>query len=385
MRHLSRTHALAPLTLLSLMLAACGDDPTPNDAGTLTDGGGAADAPSTEDAPAQDAFAGADAGPLPAFDVPTDGAWHYVEIEGAVCANGSPLGVAVNLVPSSDRAVLFLQGGGACWDTATCLLLMTASHLTDTLTEATVLAEAERAGGFILDRDDEQNPYRDQSFVYVPYCTGDVHVGNTSTTYSTPSASTTIEHRGGRNTELILGRLAATYPALARLTMAGESAGGYGVAVNAFRGRAAFPEARLDVLDDSGLLVEVDAEQWDQMMTSWQPGVPGDCPECLDNLTNLLPYYARTMHAGDRFGILASREDETIRTYFSFSPAQLATRVDAMVSSLAGVSSQHVFVNDGDEHVLLSRPALATSGGVSVRAWVTAFATDDPTWGTVGP
>jgi hypothetical protein len=280
---------------------------------------------------------------------------------------------------------VFLQGGGACWDLATCLYLETAAHLTDTLDEATVLGEAEGAGGFILDRDDMANPYRDQSFVYVPYCTGDVHVGDHETVYSSPRSSRTVQHRGARNTEILLARLATTFPALDRLTMAGESAGGYGVAINAFRGRLAFPDARVDVLDDSGILVDAMEDQWATMLESWQPPLPADCPECLVRLSNVLPYYARTMREGERFAIFASREDETIRTYFSYSPELMAMRVDAMVASIAAYDNEAVFVNDGAQHVLLGRPTLETSDGTSVREWVTAFATDDPAWGTVGP
>ncbi len=385
--------SLASLPVILIALAGCGGGATLDDAGVTLDAGASEDAPNTptdanrpaDAAAAPDAPLRGDAGPQPGFEVTADRTWQYVEVPGAVCANGSTLGIALNLDPSADRAVVFLQGGGACWDVATCLLLDTAAHLNDTLDERTVLNEARNAGGIILDREDMENPYRDQSYVYVPYCTGDVHVGDTATYYSTPRTMATIEHRGAHNVEIILARLATTLPDLARLTMAGESAGGYGVAVNGFRARLAFPDARVDVLDDSGIIVDADPDQWAQMMESWRPPLPSDCPECLERVTNLLPYYARTMREGERFGLLASREDETIRTYFNFAPAELATAVDAMVVTMNGLPRQRVFVNDGSQHVLLGRPTLATSDGVTVREWVTAFATDDPTWETVGP
>jgi hypothetical protein len=281
--------------------------------------------------------------------------------------------------------VLFLQGGGGCWNSTTCILLQTAAHIADTLDEATVLGEAETAGGFVLDRDDAENPFRDQSFVYVPYCTGDVHVGDASTTYRTPRTTRTIEHRGAANTERILARLAATLPALDRLTMVGISAGGYGVAVNAFRGRTAFPEARVDVLDDSGLPIDADPDQWAEMMESWRPPLPADCPDCMRGFTALIPYYGRTMPAGSRFGVMGFRMDGTISTYFSYSGAEIATALDASVEAMGAFEGQHAFVVNGDDHVLLTRPDLATTTGVTVRAWVQSFATDDAAWATVGP
>jgi hypothetical protein len=332
-----------------------------------------------------DAAPRGDAGPQMAFEVPRDRAWHYVEVPGAVCANGSTLGIALNLDPSSDRLVLFLQGGGACWNTATCLLLGTAAHIADTLDERTVLGEAETAGGLVLDRDDPGNPYRDQSFVYVPYCTGDVHVGDASTTYSTPRSSRTVEHRGAPNTEMILARLAATFPALDRLTMVGMSAGGYGVAVNAFRGRMAFPGVRVDVLDDSGLPIDANPDQWAEMMDAWRPPLPEDCPDCLRGFTALIPYYGRTMPAGSRFGLLAYRMDGTLQTYYGYSGDEMARLLDASVEMMSAFPGERAFVVNGDDHVLLGRPDLATTTGVTLREWVQQFESDDPAWATVGP
>jgi hypothetical protein len=377
--------ALASSVLFAV--AGCdGGSSAPLDAGPTLEGASVDAALGPTDAGATpDAAPRADAGPQPAFDVPRDRAWHYQEVPGAVCANGTPLGIALNLDPSSDRLVLYLQGGGGCWSATTCVLLQTAAHIGDTLDEATVLGEAETAGGFVLDRDDPDNPFRDQSFVYVPYCTGDVHVGDASTTYRTPRTTRTIEHRGAANIERILARLAATFPALHRLTMIGISAGGYGVAVNAFRGRMAFPDARVDVLDDSGLPIDANPDQWAEMLESWRPPLPDDCPDCMRGFTALIPYYGRTMPAGSRFGVLGFRMDGTIRTYFGGSADQIATAFDASVEAMGTFPDQRSFVVNGDDHVLLTRPGLATTTGVTVRDWVRSFATDDPDWATVGP
>jgi len=278
MSRLPRGLVLAPL-FLALPSGGCGSTPMSlDDAGVLIEDA-SLDAAPPFDAPPRppdaalppDAAPRGDAGPQAPFEVPRDREWHYVELPGAVCANGTPMGIALNLDPTSDRLVLFLQGGGACWNTATCVIIGSAAHLRDTLTESVVLSEARGAGGFTLDRDDAENPYRDQNLVYVPYCTADVHVGDAETTYRTPRTTMVVQHRGAANTEMILARLAATFPALDRLTMIGESAGGYGVAVNGFRGRLAFPGVRVDVLDDSGLIVDADPGQWAEMMASWRP------------------------------------------------------------------------------------------------------------------
>ncbi len=372
-----------------LALAACGgSDGLVSDAALAFDAGTGEDAPGApvpDAASPPDAAPRGDAGPQMAFEVPRDRAWHYVEVPGAVCANGSTLGIALSLDATSDRLVLFLQGGGGCWNAATCVAIGTAAHLTDTLDEPTVLAEAAAGGGLVFDRADPGNPYREQSFVYVPYCTGDVHVGDAAPTYRAGRTTRTIEHRGAPNTEMILARLAATFPALDRLTMVGMSAGGYGVAVNGFRGRMAFPDARVDVLDDSGLPIDVNADQWAEMMESWRPPMPADCPECIEGFTRLIPYYGRTMTPGARFGVLGYRMDGTISTYYGFSGDDIAVALDASVEVMGTFPGQRAFLVNGEDHVLLGRPDLATSGGVSVREWVQQFANDDAAWGTVGP
>jgi len=383
----------ALLASTALPLLACDSAPMSLDDASVVLEDAAVDAAAPFDAPPRppdaalppDAAPRGDAGPQPAFEVPRDREWHYVELPGAVCANGTPLGIAVNLDPTSDRAVLFLQGGGACWNPATCIVLGSAAHLRDTLTEGVVLAEARSAGGFTLNRDDAENPYRDQNLVYVPYCTADVHTGDSETSYRSPRTTLVVQHRGAPNTEMILARLAATFPELDRLTMIGESAGGYGVAVNGFRGRMAFPDARLDVLDDSGLVVDVNPDQWAEMMESWRPPLPADCPDCLFMLTNLIRYHGRSMPAGSRFGMLASLEDETIRGYFGFTGPEMSAAVMSSVELMNTFEGQRAFLIEGNRHVLLGRPTLENSEGVSVREWVQAFASDDPTWDSVGP
>src|SRR6476469_4355384 len=51
--------------------------------------------------------------------------WTYVPIDGSQCIDGSPTGIGVNLGTSGDL-VIYLEGGGACFNSGTC---PHASHL----------------------------------------------------------------------------------------------------------------------------------------------------------------------------------------------------------------------------------------------------------------
>lgn len=165
--------------------------------------------------------------------------WSYIEFSESRCRDGSSAGIYVNLEPSSQRLLVFLQGGGACFNEAMCGI--NPAHI--------ARGDTSFAAG-ILDRSHADNPVADWNLVFVPYCTGDVHAG---------------DHAGGdpgvgpqyfvgyRNLERYLERLAATFPRLTHVLFAGASAGGYATGLTAdlplrkFGGRT-----RVVVLDDSG-------------------------------------------------------------------------------------------------------------------------------------
>ena len=71
----------------------------------------------------------------------------------------------------TNKLVVYFQGGGACWDANNCLYY-------HTYTEE-VLNIADYDTGFmgIFDTELFLNPFKDWYFVYIPYCTGDVHWG----------------------------------------------------------------------------------------------------------------------------------------------------------------------------------------------------------------
>ena len=66
------------------------------------------------------------------------------------------------------------------------------------------------------------NPFADYSFIYVPSCTGDVHLGDVTREYS---PELTVEHNGFVNGTAALDYLAEHYPDADQVVVVGKTAG----------------------------------------------------------------------------------------------------------------------------------------------------------------
>ena len=87
----------------------------------------------------------------------------------------------------------------------------------------------------------------DYTFVYVPYCTGDVHLGNLTREYS---PDLTVEHVGMVNGDAALSYLAENFPDAEQVVVAGESAGAIATPVYAGLVSDLLPDAQITVYAD---------------------------------------------------------------------------------------------------------------------------------------
>jgi hypothetical protein len=148
---------------------------------------------------------------------PAPAGWTPLTLDGCLCSDGSEPTLFEH-AGDPTKVVLYFEGGGACFSAATCdpngnpTYSVTASTTADGL--------AARGGYFDLDRED--NPLADHSWLYVPYCTGDGHMGNATTDYGD---GIVIEHRGYANGTAALEHLLATYTDVEQLVVTGASAG----------------------------------------------------------------------------------------------------------------------------------------------------------------
>lgn len=327
--------------------------------------------------------AGRESGPVVPPLVAPAGAWTYVPIPGMVCGNGSGTGIAVN--PSTDPSapVFFLMmGGGACWDDVTCLG-GAAANLEDNIDETAIRADIARFP-VLFDRARTDNAFAKAHYVFVPYCTGDLHAGNAKKTYRFLTKSQTIEHRGARNVEALLPSVAATFPASTKVILGGGSAGGFGTMLNYHRFRAAFPSTRIDILNDSGTPVEPTGNIWQNMQSAWNMTLPASCANCTSDVRAVLPYLDAQMGPNARFALLSYTQDRTIRAFTGILvPQQYESAVLGLRPRLS--PRQKTFYVEGDDHVIIRRDPPPSAAGVPAATWLRRFATDDPAWDHVGP
>jgi hypothetical protein len=151
------------------------------------------------------------------------------------CSDGSPFELWERPADPT-KVVLYFQGGGACFSAETC------GPDSTSFTRNLTLGEAPDFGG-IFDETNPENPLAGYSIVYVPYCTGDVHVGDRVTEYSD---TVTINHNGFTNARTGLDTVLANYPDVEQLVVAGASAGS--IPTPLFAGLAA------DVLTDTEII-----------------------------------------------------------------------------------------------------------------------------------
>jgi hypothetical protein len=281
--------------------------------------------------------------------------------------------------------VLFLNGGGVCWDARMCAF--TGEHgENDFYDWSSEGAEPEnRSGMFDITRAD--NPFADYSFLYVSSCTGDAHLGAATQEYS---PGLTVEHRGYANGTAVLDHLAEQYPDAAQVVVVGKTAGS--VAAPIYGGLVAdrLPAARVVVLGaQSGAWPDSPELDADVISGSW--GAYDAAPDwAVDGLT------AREW-GPPRFWVQAGRHDpDLVLARFDFAydphassevtrwmdgdPPDLLDAIDVNDTAIesAGVTV-HRYTAPGADHQIFEPDKFyrIRVGGVRFVDWLSALATGE--------
>lgn len=156
--------------------------------------------------------------------------WTRIDTGGeTACADGSPFSFWVH-EGTSDRLTFYFNGGGACWNGIMCGLggnpeTQGISVYTNQVVDVFTV---EQAGG-MFDLENPENPFKDDTIVGVPYCTGDVFSGTQVVTYETPTGPLEIHHTGLTNALAVLDWVSENYPDPSSVVATGCSGGSAGL------------------------------------------------------------------------------------------------------------------------------------------------------------
>lgn len=202
-----------------------------------------------------------DANSNPPFEPSAFGEWLKFEPEGAVCANGSQYKYFINFSETSKNVVIFLEGGGACFNYQSCA--GGGAFNTDCIMEgegadcirddypgvylhvaalAPLTAITEPLGVIdgnvpvelvypLLSSNTDINPMGDWNRVFIPYCTGDTYLGSRVNTYVDPEGvgpDVDFHHMGHQNMLIVTEELNRIFNEVPKMMVGGCSAGGLG-------------------------------------------------------------------------------------------------------------------------------------------------------------
>lgn len=318
--------------------------------------------------------------------------WSWVDFPDSYCDDGTNTGIAINQ-GASNNLVVFFTGGGACWDYLTCYGLNTAAHGPFGKTEFESMS-IQNMAGTLFDRAAADNPFRDWSYVFIPYCTGDVHAGDAIAEYTDGTNVKMHHHKGHANAQAFVKRIAATWEKPTKLVVTGASAGGFGSAFNYDLFRKYWPKSKTEkvyLLDDSGPPLVGDAIPGDyrrQWYENWNMGVVLDdlCgAACQSDFSKMVPALAKK-YPDDRMGLLSSLEDQVIRTYFQLSPQSFSMELQKMATTVIDpIDHFKYFFVAGETHTMEGELPAFSQMGVTVSAWITQQISDDPSWKSLKP
>jgi hypothetical protein len=309
------------------------------------------------------------------------GSWLWFDVDGSQCGNGSPTGVGVNLTDQSDDVLVFFEGGGACWDAASCFGVGTTAVYENGYGKLELSTDPQLASIYLLNRGDPSNPFRDKNMVYVPYCTGDVFSGDNVVTLSYLGIDHQAHFVGHRNVGLFLSRILGTFRKAKHVWVAGDSAGGFGAAFQFGRVQDGFATtgARVDLLDDSGQPVAPDPARWELWKQVWSMQLPSDCPACTASPAAITDYY-REKYPDSRFGLISYQYDIVISPFMNLSLGTFHDELYSLTDHMdATWPSARYFVIAGASHVGL------TLASPELKDWVARMVSDSPSWGSSRP
>jgi hypothetical protein len=303
--------------------------------------------------------------------------------EECECSDGSNFSFwSRNADPT--KVVLYFQGGGACWDSYSCQT-EGGTYKTNTgeWDNPTSLSTNLSDTGGIFNFYNQDNPLADWSFVFVPYCTGDLHLGDMLGEYS----DNDLNHSGHTNAQTAYSHVLENFPNTDRMLVTGSSAGSIPTSFYAALVSEDYPDAEVSAFIDAsgGLLSNETYDFYDIWgLNDTLPDFPIQ-PLDFNNMTSAtLVINAWMNHNNITFARFDNAYDNTMR-YFNalLDNDPLMDYHQQILYSESLIDDANIpistYLAPGDGHTILGGGAFYTENveDVAFVDWFTAFINGD--------
>ncbi len=306
---------------------------------------------------------------------------------------------------SVNKLLIYYYGGGACWDTMTCLLQMCTQNANP---------NPPGLGGFGFgDLTNPANPFKDWHVIRVPYCSCDIHLGDNAVDYPPipPFPGKHVEHRGHDNAKLAEKWAREHFLNPTDMFVTGSSAGSYGAMVHGVHLSGLYVATSINVMGDGGNGVATQ-EFMDTNFNNWGamhnlPDVPGiigvpsseiSIPVILTAAASYYPEtnwsnYTTAFDGGTGgqtgfFNTMLHPDEPWLWVYWWIASCQFNEIMRQQAFDTADAvalenDNYRYYIATGSTHTGFGNPRVYydTTGGVPPLVdWVNAMIDDDPGW-----
>jgi len=333
-----------------------------------------------------------------------------------------------------NKLVMYYQGGGACWNGTTCntvgtfdqevLPVLSCTGPGNNFEPCTTLANCPAQGstnscstdnpnntttGF-GDLTNPDNPFKDWNIVFVSYCTGDIHFGD-STEYLGGGANS-VHHAGWANSRVAEKFAREHFVAPDEIFVTGSSAGAYGALFNAPLHHDVWPDSKFTVLGDAGNGVITPSFLTNNFpVWNFVAHLPTNIPGVVDSITSGagMPAYLKAVsdfYPNTAWGNYTSSYDggtggqtgfynvmlnlgnvlEWANWWHSTCAWNTVMRAQALDVAAHSTSNYRYYIGTGSRHTMYgsNKVYTDTTGGVpTIKDWVNSMLARDGGWTNV--
>jgi hypothetical protein len=297
---------------------------------------------------------------------------------GTSCSAGAPYFYFVRL-GNPRQLLIHFQGGGACWNNINCDLKRRPTY------DPTVDDDDQPKQVGVFDFANPENPFKDFTVVFVPYCTADVHLGNRLVTYSDPPDNSgrvstfQIHHEGYPNAMAAVSWAFANILSPKIVFVSGVSAGAIASPFFAAVVAERYKKSRIIQLGDGAggyrtPTVTKLLENWGALdvIRRTPPYLKEQGPI---NFETLYTVAARNLPSL-KFSQFNTVEDDTQLSFLRLIGVEGVSLEQLIEQNYADIRKTYpsfrTFTAPGKTHTVLSRPEFYTLrvNGIRVRDWV---------------